>query len=433
MFGKKLKTDYGSLNLEMALIIGLVVLAVVGSLTLVGEGISDLYLKGSELEGSGPVGGLTVSVEDDGGSPVADATVTAATTDLSFSATDVTEADGLATFTEVPVGEVNVTIEGDGLETETFTVEVEEGVTLTENKVITYTLVESPVTDFIWSTSGGEATVVRYIGNSPNVVVPSTYMGLPVTKMFNGSWTSGTFYDKGEIVETVVLPSSITNIGDYAFRGCDSLTSVVIPNSVTTIGNNAFYDCFNLTSITIPNSVITIGNAAFVGCSGLASVVIPNSVTTIGNVAFGNCFSLASITIPNSVTSIGDAAFAGCYVLASVVIPNSVTRIGDYTFTSCYSLTSVVIPNSVTNIGGGAFSNCSKLAVAYILGTPTIASGAFPTSTSGSATSIANPSGTYYGTTYTRWYTNAARTTERTTWPMNRTSTAATTVLWGSP
>ena len=85
---------------------------------------------------------------------------------------------------------------------------------------------------------------------------------------------------------------------------------VVIPDTVTVIGEKAFYCCSGLTSVTIPNSVTSIGGGAFSGCSGLTSVTIPNSVTSIGDWAFSYCSSLTSVTIPNSVTSIGNYAFA---------------------------------------------------------------------------------------------------------------------------
>ena len=168
-------------------------------------------------------------------------------------------------------------------------------------------------------------------------------------------------YMNGTEVTDLIIPNSITSIGEYAFSGCSGLTSVTIPNSVTSIGDYAFSYCSGLTSVTIPNSVTSIGSSAFRNCSGLTSVTIPNSVTSIGSVAFSGCSGLTSVTIPNSVTSIGSSAFEGCSGLTSVTIPNSVTSIGSSAFYGCSGLTSVTIPNSVTSIGSSAFYGCSGL------------------------------------------------------------------------
>ena len=73
------------------------------------------------------------------------------------------------------------------------------------------------------------------------------------------------------------------------------ITNLVIPNSVTTIGNDAFRNCSGLTSITIPDSVTLIGKSAFSGCGALISITIPNSVTSIGSAVFSNCSSLKTV------------------------------------------------------------------------------------------------------------------------------------------
>ena len=128
------------------------------------------------------------------------------------------------------------------------------------------------------------------------------------------------------------IPDSVTEIDDYAFNGCISLSSVTIPNSVTSIGVYAFEYCASLKSITIPDSVPLVGPGAFSNCTNLTSVTIQNGVMYIGNEAFANCTSLTGITIPDSVTWIGRYSFGGCTNLTSITIPNSVTSIGDYAF-----------------------------------------------------------------------------------------------------
>ena len=124
-------------------------------------------------------------------------------------------------------------------------------------------------------------------------------------------------YLNGEEVKDLVIPNSVTSIGDYAFRNCSGLTSVTIGNSVTNIGEGAFYGCSGLISVTIGNSVGYISNYAFQKCSGLTSVTIPNSVKNIGSSAFDGCSGLTTVTIGNSVELVQDA-FANCPELLDV-------------------------------------------------------------------------------------------------------------------
>ncbi len=163
----------------------------------------------------------------------------------------------------------------------------------------------------------------------------------------------------------VVIPNSVTRIGDAAFKGCAGLTSVTIPNSVTSIGSLAFEGCTGMTHVTIPNSVTSIGSGAFSYCKGLTSITIPDSVTSIGEGAFDYCTNLTSITIPSGVTSIAYRTFSYCEGLTRVTIPNSVTSIGSGAFSGCKGLTSITIPDSVTSIEGYALQNCTHLTTVY--------------------------------------------------------------------
>ena len=195
-----------------------------------------------------------------------------------------------------------------------------------------------------------------------------------------------TVIDCRQYVTSVIIPNSVTSIGDLAFYHCSSLTSITIPNSVTSIGNLAFSGCSSLTSVTIPNSVTSIGGSAFYSCSSLSSVTIGNSVTSIGVDAFketevynnksnwkndvlyiSNCLIEAKTTLSGAYTIndntqlIGSRAFANCRSLTSIIIPNSVKGIGNEAFGGCWYITSLTIPNSVTNIGYGITAACPSL------------------------------------------------------------------------
>ena len=203
-----------------------------------------------------------------------------------------------------------------------------------------------------WDTNVKDGVVIiGYTGTRKDVNIPPTIQNNPVTGIM------GPFSNTG--ITSVIIPDSVTSIGDSAFSRCSSLTRVTIPDSVTTIGNYAFSSSA-LTRVTIPDSVKSIGAYAFDNCRSLTRVTIPDSVTTIGNYAFSSS-TLTSVTIGNSVISIGEGAFVNCRSLTSVTIGNSVTTIGNSAFAGT-GITSITIPNSVTTIGHGAFSGCTSLA-----------------------------------------------------------------------
>ena len=130
---------------------------------------------------------------------------------------------------------------------------------------------------------------------------------------------AGTFIECSTL-QSVKLPSSVTEIGSYAFQSCNNLASVTIPEGVTLIGYSAFAYT-GLTEVTIPEGVTTIGDSAFFDCQSLTSVTILKGVTTIGVAAFQGCFNLTEVTIPASVTTIGVSAFKGTD-LTSVTFEN---------------------------------------------------------------------------------------------------------------
>ena len=184
----------------------------------------------------------------------------------------------------------------------------------------------------------------------------------------------------------LIIPNSVTYIGNSAFAGDGFNGSLVIPNSVTYIGESAFqYTGFDGT-LTLGNSVTTIGAYAFAGVSFTGDLEIPNSVLTISDGAFAtdsyygsNSFD-GNLTIGNSVTMIGEGAFASTNFTGDLVIPNSVITIGDNAFSYCQGFTgSLTIGNAVTTIGASAFNSCYGFSGSLIMGSSveTIGSNAF--------------------------------------------------------
>ncbi len=221
-------------------------------------------------------------------------------------------------------------------------------------------------------------------------------------------------------LQTLILPDSITYIGQEAFANCTGLASIQTTAddgsdpatgyvAAEEIEYRAFYGCSSLTGIRLGDKrqgsggVQTVQNEAFMNCSSLNSVEIGPTVTWIEGGAFANCESLDGLTggvkvtdnplyfvqngilyyresnnsnvlllcpsgtqvgilteFAENVTQIRNEAFYGCRGLSSITIPGTVRSIGDKAFYDCSGLGNVTIPNSVTSIGAEVFRNCSS-------------------------------------------------------------------------
>jgi len=216
--------------------------------------------------------------------------------------------------------------------------------------------------DWEYLVIGGNATIIKYLGSATNIVVPNTIDGRSVTDIRGPASYQSVFTNYPTSVQ---LPTTLTNIGSYSFYLSYNLTNVNIPNGVKSIGEMAFHSSGiwrlnSFTSITIPTSVTNISQYAFSNCNFLASITIPDSVTTIGDYSFQSCNNLTNAVIGNAITNLPAYLFAFCSKLANVNIPSGVTTIGGSSFRST-ALTNVTIPNSVKSIGDHAFNQCTSL------------------------------------------------------------------------
>ena len=159
----------------------------------------------------------------------------------------------------------------------------------------------------------------------------------------------------------VKLPSTVTRIEDNAFNQCQKLININLPEGLETLGWGTFRTCLALPSIKLPDGISSIGDEIFTWCKALKSVTWPSGTTTIGSRSFIGCESLQTVSLPPTVNTIGQSAFYGCTQLKSINIPEGVTTLPDYVFSSCTALTNLSLPSTIVSIGKSAFSNCSAL------------------------------------------------------------------------
>ncbi len=192
------------------------------------------------------------------------------------------------------------------------------------------------------------------------------------------------------MLETLVLPDSVKEIGKESFANCAYLESVNLGHGLTEIPEKAFYMDVILPSVEIPSTVRaiedeafennillsfltfeeesnleTIGRYAFYNHS-LGSVSFPDSLKEIGPSAFSYSlpnYTLSSVTFGtnSNLQTIGEGAFALSCVLETITLPAKLQKIGDFAFQNCGLTGEIVIPASVTELCAGAFASCHNL------------------------------------------------------------------------
>ena len=190
---------------------------------------------------------------------------------------------------------------------------------------------------------------------------------------------------------SVILPSTLTTVGSYAFYNCDGLRDITIPSSVKTIGTYAFYSCDALDSVEIIGTE-TIGNSAFDYCKKLKSVNLKD-INTVGYRAFCYCPSLQSVYLDNIGTldayafgASSDGDYSGNSKMLDSVVLNNITTIGSYAFGYAINLNLIEMKN-ITTIEEFAFIGCSALS-AITIDAVTVEKGAFEDCTSLTAVTI---------------------------------------------
>lgn len=226
----------------------------------------------------------------------------------------------------------------------------------------------------------GDNAFERIIKRSDlEVIIPDT-----ITRIGNYAFSKCTSLDFFKV------PANVKEIGNYAFSGCTSLESLDLNEGLTTIGKYAFYDCNLLTSINIPSSVTSIGSCILYGCTSLANIRLPlvnasgeavsafsyyfnsqiasltevyirDGITVINDSTFNGWKNIEYLSLPNTLESIGTESFFNCKALTEIEIPDNVTMIGESAFSGCSSLGKITLSSNLSSIGKSAFYNCSAL------------------------------------------------------------------------
>ena len=199
------------------------------------------------------------------------------------------------------------------------------------------------------------------------------------------------------------IPAAVTQIGEYAFHCCDSLTAITIspdnpvyafrdgflfnepehaivfllpsaagavrvPEGVTAIAGSAFADCAGLTELSLPEGLAEIGEFAFFQCTSLTKVRLPSTVTSVGEGAFKGCTALTVLTVPAGLTEIGEEAVRDCTSLAAVSFSGceNIETLPARVFFNCQSLRDVTLPPHLMDLQTSVFSGCESLEEIYI-------------------------------------------------------------------
>lgn len=173
----------------------------------------------------------------------------------------------------------------------------------------------------------------------------------------------------GSLSTVIFEGTALTSIGNYSFAFTTSLKAIDLPEGLTTI-NTAAFNASGIEEIVMPSTLSVIGDGAFYYALALRSVTFNEGLENICREAFYGCSSLKEIIIPDSVTSISRYSvtsagstssnyytFAYCTSLERVVLGSNVTKIGKYTFYGCSSLKEIEW-SGVTALYGYAFAAC---------------------------------------------------------------------------
>lgn len=156
-------------------------------------------------------------------------------------------------------------------------------------------------------------------------------------------------------LKTINFPSSVENIGNWAFSNTSLGEVDLSETAVTTLEERVFYYCKGLKKLLLPQKLVSINDYCFEHCSSLEySLELPETLRTIRTCAFNS----TPVTIPHfpkNLTWIGESAFSSGLRNVSVVLTSPKLTIGQSAFRNCRNLKTVELPVGVSSLNGDCF------------------------------------------------------------------------------
>lgn len=146
------------------------------------------------------------------------------------------------------------------------------------------------------------------------------FISLLGTDIFYGCTNLASIVYESKQTETVVLPNTITELGENIFENCQNIEDVYIDTSINNIPKSTFKNCINLSEVFFSNNIQIINESAFENCQSIDVINLPLSLTTLKNNCFNKCSRLEKIYFYSSVNNIDPNAFANC---SEMNIPNN--------------------------------------------------------------------------------------------------------------
>lgn len=211
-------------------------------------------------------------------------------------------------------------------------------------------LEETDPKDFEYEYDSNGITVTGYKGISTTLWIPTHIYGKPVIAI------SSFAFEKNAAINKVVVPETVTTIGEGAFKGCTSVVEITIPfvgHNESSTGNSSVFGYIfgrvKTTGVSTTRGTTSKYDTTDQGDTSYYSYgfAIPRSLRSvtitkqksIPNNSFKNCDLIEEISIWGETTSIGENAFQNCATMKNIYIPNTVETIGEYAFKGCTSLT----------------------------------------------------------------------------------------------